>query len=92
MTAAITLMVLFSIQRLENQKTRASFLKLEELLHPKENHPDVVSPEKLTDAELDEFEHELQKLPKKFSASIEADRKSVQEERARRAASVGMKN
>jgi MFS family permease len=92
MTTAISLLVLFWIQRLEHREMWASLLKLEELLHTKGSHPGIVSPEKMTDAELYEFEQEAQKLPEKFSAFIEADLQSVQEERARRARRASMKS
>jgi MFS family permease len=91
-TTAITLLLLFLIQRLENQETRASLRKFEELLSRNGGRPSVILPEKMTDAELDELEQEFQKLPKQFSPSVESDLQSVQEERARRALRAGAKN
>ena len=61
-TTVVTFLIVFLIQNTQNRDARAIHLKLDEIIHAiRSAHNDMMSIEKLTDAELDELAERYQR-------------------------------
>jgi low affinity Fe/Cu permease len=62
-TTVVTFLIVFLIQNTQNRDARAIHLKLDEVIHAIHSaHNDMMSIEKLTDAELDELAERYERL------------------------------
>src|SRR6266516_7909253 len=71
-TTIVTFLIVFLIQNTQNRDTKAIHLKLDELLRGvKGARTGLVNLESLTDEQLDELQHEFEKLQRKKNTASE---------------------
>jgi low affinity Fe/Cu permease len=85
-TTIVTFLIVFLIQNTQNRESRVVNLKLDELLRGVEGaRLSFVSLDKMTDAELDEVQKELERLHEKYAPLIADDLETIRQELGRRA-------